>query len=95
MKNKSPAIKNGCVRFGRFGEVELWFTPLNKIFVMFQGRELHPSLRGCSVIFGTVDDHLIPEEVKLKIRAVMKRQLDIRMDWPTREEDEDAWTYHD
>jgi len=83
----------GSVRFHRVGDVEFWLTALNRVFLLVAGRPVFPSLKGSTVV--KFDDPMFHPTSKVSeaLLRILRRQREVRMDWPTPEEDEVAYAY--
>ncbi len=90
-----PGIEadSGSVRFHRVGKIEFWMTALNRIFLLVGGQPIFPSLQGGSVIKYDDPTFVASPAVTEALRGFLHRQREIRMDWPTLEEDEIAFQF--
>lgn len=91
----SSPVEGDSVRFHHIGKIEFWVTPLNKIFLIVDGRTVFPSLNGSTLVTFDVPElsYTLSDKVKEKCRTLLKKQRQIRQGWTTFEEDNEAWTW--
>ena len=90
---KTSTNLDGSACFHRVGQVEFWLTPLNRVFLVIGEHQVFPSLQGGSVVKFD-DPTYVPEDKVLEdLRRILRKQREIRQDWPTPEEDAVAYEF--
>ena len=86
--------------FGERYAFEVYFTPQNKVFVIDTGLDpdlaIFPSLQGAGVLRfddPAYDMKRISDEFRAWLVGVLSKQRKIRAEWPTPDEDEEAFRY--
>lgn len=86
----------GSVKFHTIGDVSIWMTGTNRIYVVLpDGDVLFPKLQAGDVSFADNGVYQASPELKSWLFGVLRKQREIRSDWPTLEEDNTAFTYSD
>lgn len=93
-KRLTVSEETGSVLFNRVGDVEFWMTAINRIFLMMpDGKIVFPTLQGAVLRYD--EPHFkTTAEVEVKLRQVLQKQREVRMNhWHDPEEEAIAWQW--